>query len=309
VQTLDDATELLDRAADAWSEAGERRPTVSFVGTGYGALGLAEAFSQRGAAVTIFEPGREVMDGPAGFDPDMGALVARAFREQGVPIELGASAAQALDADLVILGLGPVPNTELGVEAGLPTGSVGGYVVDRQQQAAEGVWAAGDCCESVHLVSGRPAHHPFGTVANKQGRVAGINISGGYATFPGVLGTLAGRAYETEFARTGLTEAEAAAAGFDFESSTIKSFTAPRYMGDSPQVTVKIVAERGSGRLLGGQIVGGAGAGRRIDVVASALAGRLGVEDLAALDLGYAPSLSTVWDPFQVASRQLISRR
>jgi len=311
VQTLDDAAGLLE-AAEA------RRPKrVTVVGSGYVGLELAEAFLERGVAVTVVEAGPEVM---GSLDPEMGALVARALRARGITVHVGLPARSISEtavhtdgtdirADMVILGLGVRPNSRLGADAGLKTGVRDALVVDRQQRtSADGVWAAGDCCQSVHLVSGRPVHQALGTVANKQGRVAGINISGGYATFPGVLGTAVTRVCQTEIGRTGLTEREADGAGYRVATSLIESSTSAGYMPNSSSLSVKLVAEPGSGRLLGVQVVGGPGSAKRVDVVAAALAGKLTVEDLMGLDLAYAPPFSPLWDPLQVAARDLLRR-
>ena len=314
VQTLDDATRLLD-------DAKRRRPaTAVVIGGGYIGLEMAEAFTSRGMTVTVVEKGPEVLPG---IDPDLGAHVARAMRGMGIDVRTGVDTTAVLDdrvetstgdipADLVLLGTGVVPNSELGAAAGLATGERGALVVDRRQRAAhpshDGVWAAGDCCQSVHLVSGRPVYEPLGTVANKQGRVAGINLSGGYASFPGVLGTAVTRVCELEIGRTGLGEAEARQAGFEVAVTTIESTTMAGYLPESRPITVKMMAERGTGRLLGTQCVGGPGTAKRVDVVAAALAGRLTVEDVVGLDLSYAPPFSPVWDPLQSAARTLLSK-
>jgi NADPH-dependent 2,4-dienoyl-CoA reductase/sulfur reductase-like enzyme len=211
-------------------------------------------------------------------------------------------------ADLVVLGLGVTPNSELAAEAGLRTGTRGAIRVNRRQQtSADGVWAAGDCCESLHLVSQRRLHVALGTVANKQGRVAGINIGGGYATFPGVVGTAVTKVCRTEVARTGLTEWEATADGFEYVTARIESTTRAGYFPGAGDITVKLVAERETGRLLGGQIVGVEGAAKRVDVLAVALTARMTVHDLVDLDLSYAPPFSPVWDPVLVAARQAAS--
>jgi NADPH-dependent 2,4-dienoyl-CoA reductase/sulfur reductase-like enzyme len=214
-----------------------------------------------------------------------------------------------LPADLVILGLGVAPNSALAAAAGVETGVGDAIVVDRQQRtSAEAVWAAGDCCQSINVVSGAPVYEALGTVANKQGRVAGINISGGYATFPGVAGTAVTRVCHLEIGRTGLSEREAAAAGYSFVSARIDATTMSSYMPDAPALTVKMIAERGSGRVLGAQIAGGKGSAKRVDVVATALAARMSVDDIIGLDLGYAPPVGTVWDPVQAAARAALAR-
>ncbi len=254
VQTLEDAADLLDHATRTDLKQ------VVVVGGGYIGLEMAEAFLRRGAAVTVVEQAPEVM---RTLDPDIGARVGDAMRAMGIEVRTGVAvtgfspeAVHTGDGDvpaqLVVLGLGVVPNTELARGAGIVTGDKGAISVDRRQRtSAEGVWAAGDCCESFHLVARRPMHLPLGTVANKQGRVAGINLGGGYATFPGVVGTAVSKVCATEVARTGLNEAEAAEAGLLHEAVCITSSTRAGYYPGAGEIVVKMLAERGSGRLLG----------------------------------------------------------
>lgn len=309
VQTLDDAGRLLE-------DARRRRPAdIVVVGSGYIGLEMAEAFQERGASVTVVEAAPEVM---TKLDPDVGSRVSRAMRDLGITVEVSTevtgvteksvqTAQGEIPAELVVLGMGVVPNVALAEAAGLAVGPTGGLVVDRRQRtSAEGVWAAGDCCQVDHLVSGRPTLEALGTVANKQGRVVGINVTGGYATFPGVLGTAVTRICHLEIGRSGLTEREAASAGFDAVAASIDSTTAAGYMPEARPTSVKLVAERRTGRLLGVQSTGGPGAAKRVDVVAAALAGRLTVEDLIGLDLSYAPPFSPLWDPLQSAARALL---
>lgn len=310
VQTLGDAERLL-------ADAAARRPEhVVVVGGGYIGLELAEAFLTRGASVTVVDGGAELM---RTLDADMGALVTRALRAAGVTVRLGedleaieegqvVTSGGSIPADLVVLGTGVRPNSDLAAAAGITLGINDAIVVDRQQRtSAEGVWAAGDCCQSFNRVSGRPVHEALGTVANKQGRVAGITISGGYATFPGVVGTAVTRLCDTEIGRTGLTEAEAVAAGFGVVTARIEVTTAAAYMPGARPVTVKLVAERTTLRLLGAQIVGGHGTAKRVDTIAIGLGAGLDAEELLMADLGYAPPYSSVWDPLQVAARQLLA--
>jgi NADPH-dependent 2,4-dienoyl-CoA reductase/sulfur reductase-like enzyme len=182
--------------------------------------------------------------------------------------------------------------------------------VDRRQRtSAENVYAAGDCCTSMHLVTNRRVHVPLGTVANKQGRVAGINIGGGYATFPGVIGTAVSKVCSLEIGRTGLTEAEAAAAGFSPHSAFIESTSRAGYYPGAKPLAVKLVAEETTNRLLGAQIVGREGAAKRIDVAALAVTAGMTAGDLMDADLGYAPPFGPLWDPVQVAARKLLDAR
>ncbi len=295
-----------------------RRAVV--VGGGYIGLEMAEALVRQGLQVALIEKGEQVM---GTLDPDMGALVSGALREIGVSLYLNESLIgyeqnndmvsgvvtdqRTIPADLVIVGLGTRPNTGLAKSAGLQLGEKGAIRVNpRMQSSVPTIWAAGDCAESFHLVSRRPFHVALGTVANKQGSVAGINLSGGYATFPGVVGTAVSKICKFEVARTGLTEREIQASGLQYTTATTKTKTRAGYYPGAGWITVKLLAEQGSGRLLGGQIVGLEGAAKRIDVLATALTAGMTVQQIVDLDLSYAPPFSPVWDPVQTAARRLL---
>ena len=215
------------------------------------------------------------------------------------------TSAAPIPCDLVVLGTGVRPFSDLGAAAGLPVGEAGGLVVDRRQRTpVAGVWAAGDCVESYHRVSQRFVAIALGTIANKQGRVAGLNLGGSYASFPGVLGTAATKVCGLEIARTGLGEAEARDAGFEPVTSIIESTTRAGYYPDAGKITIKTLAERGSGRLLGAQLVGEEGTAKRVDVFALALWSGLRVDELSDVDLSYAPPFAPVWDPVLIAGRK-----
>jgi NADPH-dependent 2,4-dienoyl-CoA reductase/sulfur reductase-like enzyme len=301
------------RAVD---EEAPRRAVI--VGGGYIGLEMAEGLCLRGLDVALVEKLPQVMNT---LDPDMGALVSQAVRDAGIELYLQESLKafevtggrvravvtdqRTLPADLVILGLGVRPNTALARDAGLPRGVRGAIEVnDRMQTALEGVWAAGDCVQSFHLVSAKPFHVALGTVANKQGRVAGINLGGGHATFPGVVGTAVSKICALEVARTGLQEREIQALGLEYVTATIVGRTRASYYPGTGRVTVKVLAEKGSGRLLGGQIVGVEGAAKRIDVLATALHAGFTLHEMLYLDLSYAPPYAPVWDPVLIAARQ-----
>ncbi len=288
------------------------------VGGGYIGLEMAEALVRRGMAVSLVNRSPEVMDT---LDEDMGHLVSQALRDFGATLYLGETLIgfeikggkisgvvtdkRRLPADIVILGLGVRPHTELAVAAGIPLGEKGAIRVnERMQTGIDGIWAAGDCAESFNLVSHRPIYLALGTVANRQGRVAGINLGGGYATFPGVVGTAITKICEVEVARTGLQEKELRKLGIEWASAVIKSRTKAGYFPGAGEITVKVLAERGSGRLLGGQIVGMEGSAKRIDTLATALYAGFTVEEMINLDLGYAPPFSPVWDPVVTAARK-----
>jgi NADPH-dependent 2,4-dienoyl-CoA reductase/sulfur reductase-like enzyme len=178
--------------------------------------------------------------------------------------------------------------------------------VDRRQRTSEeAVWAAGDCCESYHLVARAPVHIALGTVANKQGRVAGINMAGGYAAFPGALGTAVTKVCSVEIGRTGLSLAEAARYGFVAVEAAVDGETRAGYLPERKKIRIKALAEQGTGRMLGAQIVGQEGTAKRIDVLATAIQAGLTAEEVVELDLGYAPPFGPVWDPVHIVARRL----
>jgi NADPH-dependent 2,4-dienoyl-CoA reductase/sulfur reductase-like enzyme len=230
-----------------------------------------------------------------GFDTDGDGRVRSVITSDG-----------SVPADVVVLGVGVRPNTALAEAAGLPLGDHGGVRTDVQMRVLghDHVWAGGDCVEVLNLVSGQYQHVPLGTHANKHGRVIGHNIGGSYATFPGVVGTAVSKVFNLEIARTGLRERDAHHAGFDYVTVTVRSGTRAAYFPGTQRMTVKMTAERHTGRLLGAQIVGNEGSAKRIDTAATALSNRMTVEEMTALDLAYAPPFSPVWDPILVAARQ-----
>jgi NADPH-dependent 2,4-dienoyl-CoA reductase/sulfur reductase-like enzyme len=297
-------------------DAGPERAVI--VGGGYIGLEAAEALVNRGIPTTLIEAGPQVMNR---VDPDMGELVSDAVRDIGVELHLEEeveaiegdgrvravrTAGRTLEADLVVLGLGTRPAVGLAGSSGIALGRSGAIAVNpRLQTPHDGVWAAGDCVEARHLVSGEPVSYHLGTIANKQGRICGINIGGGYATFPGVLGTAVSKVCDVEVARTGLSEAELRDLGLEWEQAAVDSTTRAGYFPGAAPIRTKVLAERRSGRLLGAQIVGKEGAAKRIDVFATALWNGMAVDEMVNLDLSYAPPFSPVWDPVLIAVRKL----
>lgn len=313
VQTLADGV-TARRAVD---ERAPRRAVV--VGGGYVGLEMAEALVRRGLEVALVDRTEQPMAGT--LDLDMGALVADALRSVGVTLYLGEAVDgfdvkdgsvhavhtgnRSLPADIVVLGLGVRPDSALAKQAGVAVGGTGGIVTDaRMETSVGGIWAAGDCVESTHRITGLPVALALGTHANKQGRVVGINATGGDVRFPGVIGTAVSKICVYEVARTGLTEYQAAEHDLDVVAATIESTTRAGYYPDAAPIKVKVVADRRDGRILGAQIVGSEGAAKRIDVVATAIWNRMPVDEVASLDLSYAPPFSPVWDPVLVAARK-----
>jgi len=314
VQTLDDGVALR-----AELDTG-RVKRVAVVGGGYIGLEIAEAARKKGLDVTVVD----LSPTPVGtFDPDIGEFIAEAVRGQGISTVFGdgvagidtgpdgraravtTSSGREIPADLVVLGLGVRPNVKLAQEAGIPLGTSGGVAVDTKMRTqAPGVWSAGDCVESIHRLSGQRMVVALGTHANKQGRVAGINIGGGYATFPGIIGTAITKICSTEAARTGLSSKEATRAGYEFVTAVVDSTTRAGYYPGAMPIRVKMIAERRSGRLLGAQIVGQRAAAKRIDALAICIWNEMTVDEILSLDLSYAPPFSPVWDPVLIAARK-----
>jgi NADPH-dependent 2,4-dienoyl-CoA reductase/sulfur reductase-like enzyme len=316
VQTLDDGDAVIEALRR------DQPSTAVVVGAGYIGIEMAEALVRHGLSVTVVDQAEQPM---TTLDPDMGRLVHVAMESLGIDVHTECAVegfavdggrvqgvvvdGKTLKADLVVLGIGVRPNAALAKDAGLPLGESGGVQVDRQLGVVghDGIWSGGDCVETFHRVSRRWGHVPLGTHANKHGRVIGENIAGGYATFPGVVGTAMSKVCDLEIARTGLLEVEATAAGLRFVTVTIEATTTAGYLPAARDMTVKMLAERRSGRLLGAQIVGREGSAKRIDVCAVALWNDMTVEEMAGLDLGYAPPFSPVWDPVLVAARAAAS--
>ncbi|MEW2060443.1 FAD-dependent oxidoreductase [Streptomyces sp. NPDC007002] len=321
VQTLDDGQALLDSLDALRSGEGPRRAVV--VGAGYIGVEMAEAMLKRGFEVTVLNRGEQPM---ATLDPDMGRLVHEAMDGLGITTVNGAAVTKILTgtdgrvtgvatdagtwpADVVVLGIGVEPETELARAAGLPVGPHGGLLTDLAMRVVghDTIWAGGDCVEVLDLVAGRTRHVALGTHANKHGQVIGSNVGGGYGTFPGVVGTAVSKVCDLEIARTGLREKDARAAGLRCVTATIESTQRAGYYPGAKPMTVKMIAELRTGRLLGVQIVGREGSAKRVDVAAVALAAGMTVEQMTALDLGYAPPFSPVWDPVLVAARKTVA--
>lgn len=312
VHRLSDGADI--RAAVA---AGAQRAVV--LGGGYIGLEMAEVLQARGLSVTV------VLADPlpmGQLDADMGERICAAMEDMGIDvradqpvreIEVGADGtARAVrtdegsyPADLVVLGLGMGPEVELARAAGLQIGVTGAVDVAHTQRSRSHpeVFAAGDCSQTFHRLTGEAIHVALGTHANKQGRIAGSVIGGRAARFAGVLGTAATKVGDLEIARTGLCTTQAEEAGFDCRTETIEATTRAGYYPGAEPIAVKLITERGSGLLLGAQVVGGPGSAKRIDVLATAIWAGLTAEQLAGSDLSYAPPVSPTYDPVIVAAR------
>lgn len=284
--------------------------TATIVGGGFIGLEMAEQLTYRGIQVTLVERLPQVMPP---LDRDMAERVADHLKDKGVELLLGESvtafngtervtevaleSGKSIATDLVILSVGVKPNTKLAQQIGVEMGQTGAIAVNRKMQTnLTDVYAVGDVAESFSVITGEAIYRPLGSTANKMGRIAGMVITGEEAEHRGILGTGIFKAFDLTVAQTGLTEKEAREAGYDIEVLHNIKPDRPEYMGGK-EMTIKAIADRATGRVLGAQIVGPQGVDKRIDVLATAITFKAKAEDLFHLDLAYAPPFSTTKDP------------
>jgi NADPH-dependent 2,4-dienoyl-CoA reductase/sulfur reductase-like enzyme len=297
----------------------ERPRKAVIVGAGYIGLEMAEAFRARGFETTLIESSDRVMSTLGGVLRDR---VVDELRMRGVEVVLGervvafeghgeriarviTESGRAFEAQVVVIGVGVRPAVEIAKAAGLEIGESGAIATDASQRtSAANIYAAGDCCETLHRVSGRRVWFPLAQPAVRQGWVAGANAAGASpeARFAGVVGTTAVKVFELEVARTGLSLEEAQSAGFDASMSEDESPSRAGYYPDGAKISTRIIQDK-SGRLLGAQMVGREGVAGRIDVYAAALHANLKIEELNRLDLAYAPPFAPTIDPIIRATK------
>ena len=278
--------------------------TAAVVGGGYIGLEMATALRARGLSVTVYHAGVSLL----GRDEEwLTKKVSERLARCRVELLMNtrAPSVESMPQDLVLLATGLQPNVEVLREAGAEIGRTGALrVTDRMETTLGGVFAAGDCCEAAHVVSGRPAWLPLGTTANKMGRVAGANAAGARERFAGIAGTSIVRIGGLAVGMTGLSAVQARRDGFTPVEVVVEGRDRPRYFLGR-MVGVCLVGDKNSKRLLGASVVGDEGALGRVNVVATALAARMRVEDFAEVDMGYAPPYATAMDPLMVAAQQL----
>jgi NADPH-dependent 2,4-dienoyl-CoA reductase/sulfur reductase-like enzyme len=298
LHTLEDATRLR-----AFIREKQPRHGV-VVGAGYIGLEAADALRRNGLRVTVLERSERLL---LRDDAWWTGLVRQQLNAYGVELRCGVEV-RAIDfpADVVVLAAGFKPNVELAAEAGIEIGRTGAIRTDdRMETNLRGIYAAGDCAEVGHLVTGRPTWIPLGTTANKTGRVAGANAAGGRERFAGIVGTSIVKVFDLGFATTGLTASQARAEGFSPAAVQIEAKSKPGYFGGS-KTWVELVADRATRKLLGGSVVAEDGAAGRVNVIAAALQSGMRVDQFEQLDLAYSPPYATVWDPLLIAAQQLM---
>jgi NADPH-dependent 2,4-dienoyl-CoA reductase/sulfur reductase-like enzyme len=288
----------------------EKKPRRAvIIGGGFIGLEAVDSLRRNGLSVTLFQGSNYLLRRE---DADLTKALVVHLQRFGVQMRLG-EPVPAIEADrvgdtlcdLVLVATGLRPNAEMAAAAGVERGRTGAIRVDeRMQTNLGGVYAAGDCAETMHLVTGRPAYIPLGTTANKQGRVAGANAAGVRERFAGVVGTCVLSMFGLGVGMTGLSAEQARREGFSPVSARIEARSQAKYFGGK-STAVELIADKNTGRLLGGVVTGEHGVAGRINVIASALHNSMTVDEFERLDLAYAPPFSTVWDPLLIAAQQL----
>lgn len=312
LRSMDDAL-ALKRYID------EERPQKALVvGGGYIGLEMATAFRQLGMQVAIVEMKEHLLPN---LDEEITSIVERECRENEVELYLGESLLglegdsrvlrakttnRTIDCDLVLLALGVRPNVQLAKQAGIPLGVTGAIRVKMNQETdIPGVFAAGDCSETKHIVSGKPYWFPIATLANKQGRIAGENMAGGRLLFPGTVGTQVMKVFGLEIGEAGFSEKEARALGYETASAIVRTSSNASYYPGAQAITTKMVMDVKTRKVLGVQMIGRKGVAKRIDSAAVALHAQMTVDEVAWLDLSYAPPFSPVWDALVHSAQSL----
>jgi len=295
---------------------------VVIAGGGYIGLEMAESLVQVGKNVTIVELAPQIL---TLFDEDFASVLQQYLEKKGVKVFTSEgiqtlrgkegkvtrvqTTTREIEADAVLMSLGIRPDVELAKQAGLKIGETGAiWVNEKMETSAEGVYAAGDCAETTHLITRKKVWVPLGSTANKQGRVVGINVCGGNAAFPGIMGTAIFKTFDFNVAKTGLNMREAEKEGLHPLQAVVRGYDRAHYYPGGKESTLKVIAEKGTGRILGGQAVGEGPSDKFIDILAMALHGKMTCQQLASVDLAYAPPYSPALSPVIVAANVLMNK-
>ena len=300
----------------------EKVQNIVIAGGGYIGLEMAESLVHLRKNVTIVELAPQIL---TLFDKDFAGILRQYLEKKGVKIFTSEgikalrgrdgkvthvqTAARELEADVVLMSLGVRPQVELASLTGLRIGETGAiWVNEKMETSAEGVYAAGDCAETTHLITGKRVWIPLGSTANKQGRVVGTNVCGGNATFPGVMGTTVFKTFEFNAAKTGLNMREAEKEGFHPVQAIVRGYDRAHYYPGGKESALKVIADKETGRVLGGQAIGEGPSDKFIDILAMALHAKMTCRELANVDLAYAPPFSPVLSPIIVAANVLSNK-
>ncbi len=314
VRTIEDGQKI--------NEALKTAKSAAVIGAGVIGLETAIAFVERGVKTTVAELLPYAL--PAMLDKDMADVIHKMLEERGLRIIVGhgadeflgkdkvtgiSVAGETIPADLVVVATGVRANVELAKNAGIALGETRAIKANtRMETNVKDVYAAGDCAESIHMVTKRPALPQLGTTAVKQAKVAGINAAGGYAIFPGVLGSAVTKLFDIEIGVTGLNEFFAGRAGLKTVAGTISSKTKADYYPGALPIRIKIVVEKESERVIGGQIIGGEAVTQRVNALSFAIQKQMTVRELAKADTAYAPPVNETWEPMILAAEMAIRK-
>ncbi|WP_096203033.1 FAD-dependent oxidoreductase [Bacillus sp. FJAT-45350] len=310
IKTIPDVEKLMQELNDSIQH-------VTIVGGGYIGLEMAENFTDLNKQVMVIEQGPHLA---MMFDEDVAKLIHEEAAKQGIDVRLNESV-QAfvgtdtikavttdkgkIQTDLVIVSIGVRPNTGILKDTGVHLNDKGAVIVNNYTETnIPDIYAAGDCATHYHRVKEKLDYIPLGTHANKQGRVAGMNMIEQTRVFQGVVGTSILKFHDLSLARTGLSIKEANELHLAFETVTLEIPHIAGYYPGPEKLTVKLLYHSTSRKLLGAQIIGKSGVDKRIDVVATALFHKMTIDELEDLDLAYAPPYNGVWDPIQQAARR-----
>ncbi|WP_178916351.1 FAD-dependent oxidoreductase [Natronomonas gomsonensis] len=322
LQSMTAGRQIKQVLEDGLEHDGERiePEAVGIVGGGYIGVEMAEAFHERGLDVHLFEMLPHVLNP---FGEPTARVVEDHLREKGVTVHLEtpveafqgrngrvvgvATPENTVTVDFALMGAGVHPRTELAEEAGVELGQSGAIATDRYGETnLDDVYAAGDCAEGTHVVTGEPDHVPLALTANRHGRAIGASLAGNRTRTGPIAGTAVLKAFDLEVARTGIVDPERAAeAGFDPVQKTLELPSRAHYYPGGSELTVTLVADKNSGRLLGASMVGEEGVAQRINSVAAALHTEVTVGELEQFDFAYAPAYSPTWDPVLTSAKVL----
>jgi NADH oxidase (H2O2-forming) len=313
LRTLEDGEKILEAVKNGAKSA-------VIMGAGLIGLETGVALIERGLKVTIVEMLPQIL--PAMLDPEMAKLVQEHLEEKGMLILTSKAVEEFLgeekvssimaggdkiEADIFISAFGVRANTKLAVESGIPLGESRAIKTNgRMETSVKDVYASGDCAEAPNILTHRSTCAQLGTIAVRQGKVAGTNAGGGYALFSGVLSSAVTRLFDTEAGVTGLTESTAKRTGIDVVTGAISSKTKADYYPDALPIKVKLVVEKESQRIVGAQIIGGEEVTQRINALSFAIQKGMTVRELAKADTAYAPPLCETWEPMVLAAEMVL---
>lgn len=312
----------LEDGARIQQSAQKGAKTAVIMGAGLIGLETAVALQERGLEATVVEMMPQVL--PQMLDADMAKTMQELLEQKGIRILTGKvveeflgtekvtgiiAGGEQIEADLFISAFGVRANTQLAASVGIALGDTKAIKTNaRMETNVKDVYAIGDCAESTHIVTQKPALMQFGTVAVRHGKVAGTNAAGGYALFTGVLGSSVSRLYQTDIGSTGLTEAAAQKARIETVSGAITSKTKADYYPGALPIKVKLVVEKESQRVIGTQIIGGEEVTQRINAISFAIQKQMTARELAKADTAYAPPVCETWEPLVLAAEIVLMK-